>query len=251
MKRLLFNVRISLRRATKRVMNASLLCLSLFASPALAAPHSREDPSAMEEDGFDHEGPDVFLTQPADDMTIAPEARTRFARLTIAAEAFDSLSGVAEVSLVINGRPVPDSTDLEPPWSWTDIRLSRGEWAIQALASDWAGVGTLSPIVIVTVADDRATVREEFGSSSTSTPGHGENEGSSGTGGWSTGDDAEDDGHEAERSTSGCNSAATQASLPLGTLIVLLGFGTAPARTRRNRAGHGIAKPAGPACGTP
>ncbi|MBL8944270.1 MAG: hypothetical protein JNK45_14020, partial [Myxococcales bacterium] len=105
-------------------------------------------------DGFeDGIAPTSRVTAPEDRVRLDTAPGEGGVEITIDAEAADAGSGVATVSLVIDGDAVEGGTLRNPPWQWT-VQLPRGVWEIRASARDWVGNDGLSAAIVVGVDED-------------------------------------------------------------------------------------------------
>jgi len=184
-------------------------------------------------------GPVTTITAPEDRARFDTEDGERTVVVDVTAEAMDAISGVAHVSLVINGNPVDGSTLLGPPYLWP-ITLPPGVWEIESLATDWADNEATSMLVVVGVDEDPPpappppsddTGGDEGADTTTAAP-----EGSTGdapdltTGAAETSGTGEGDAGQADDGD-GCSCRQSQSPPATGALLLL--FGLAARRRRR------------------
>lgn len=142
----------------------------------------------------DNAPPLAAITSPGDGEAFADDP----SELSITIDASDADGwGVKAVRIKINGQEQPLS-DLEPPYEFNNVKFPTGEWTLQAVAEDAAGLlGESAPVTIV-VGDPQpattSTTGETTGDPTTGGPGT--------TGEATTGDDSASGGEASGGGTS-------------------------------------------------
>jgi len=129
--------------------------------PGTASGPTRFDIGAIEAAVPDSQGPTVTILQPAAGAVVRQS-------VTVAAEATDSLSGVASLALVVDGQPLAATLTPTPPGSlvaagatWNTTTVIDGAHTLSAVAADRAGNGgTATRVVTVdnTAPDTQITI---------------------------------------------------------------------------------------------
>lgn len=95
--------------------------------------------------------PSVTITTPADGATYMTGGANTVSVL-VSANATDNVA-VAEVSLIINGAAVPNSTDNVAPYEW-NLDMPPGSWTLEAIALDYSDNQATSNLVTIGVDQD-------------------------------------------------------------------------------------------------
>lgn len=86
-------------------------------------------------DAADETPPSVSITSPADGATFMTGGQPTVS-VPVTVNASDDIA-VKEVSLIINGSAVPNSTDTSAPYEW-NLDMPPGVWTIEAVALDYS-----------------------------------------------------------------------------------------------------------------
>lgn len=99
----------------------------------------------------DDEAPSVTITAPADNSTYMTGGADTVP-ISVSANASDNV-GVAQLSLQIDGMPVPNSIDASAPYEWS-LDMPAGSWTIEAIAVDYSDNQAISDPVTIGIDQD-------------------------------------------------------------------------------------------------
>lgn len=99
-------------------------------------------------DASDETPPSVTITSPSDGATYMTGGSPTVA-VGVTVNASDDVA-VAEVSLIINGSDVPNSSDTSAPYEW-NLDMPPGAWTIEAVARDYSSNEAVSASVSIGV----------------------------------------------------------------------------------------------------
>ncbi len=189
-------------------------------------------------------GPTATIVTPEDRARFDTEDGAATYAVSVEAEVDDDISGVAQLSLEIDGAPVDGSLRLGTPWTW-DLGIPPGVWEIVVVATDWAGNTTSSAPVVIGIDEDPPAKPEPSTSSgepasssgaAADTSGGGSSTGPIATGSSSGGGSSSDTGGAAATADGGGCGCTAQGDADAGWLVfALLSLGRW-LRARRRRA---------------